>query len=153
MARAKYALSNSGEISLGAGAAKVVLEATAPSAAPMEITKNPTISFNGTSATDGKILVEAVRGSTSGSGDTVNPVARNGNNPTSTTGPTGKENYGSGTQPTGGTVIWADYVEPYRCGFPIPIAGTLLAPGERIGIRCNSPTSKSCRANFPDLEV
>ena len=153
MAGAYYSVRNSQGIATGTSAAKGILMIKAPAAAPMRINKTPTISFDGTSATDGKVKVTVHRGGTDGTGSSVTPTAQVGHNPAGVTAPTAKENYATADIPTGSTNIFQDDVAPYRDGFPLPIAGLVLAPGEILWVETNSPTAKNARVNFPELEV
>jgi hypothetical protein len=151
MARAFYTATTTDGHATGISTAKTQLRITAPPAAPMCITKNPTISADGTSATDGPIKIAVYRGRSDGTGTNITVRDRDEHNPASTTAPSGKENFSANS--SGGTLVFSDFVEPYRKGFPIPLAGLVLEPGESLDFETNSPTAKNVRLNCPELEV
>lgn len=153
MAGAYFSVTNSQNIATGTSGEKGILSVKAPAGVGMRVNKNPTISFDGTSATDAKIPVKVYRGGTDGTGTSVTPAAKEAHNPGSVTAPTAKEDYAPADIPTGSTCIFRDNVAPYRDGFPLPIQGLVLAPGELLWVSTNSSTAKNATVNFPELEV
>ena len=124
--------------------AKTVLGYTAPASAGATV-KRFGIQFKGTTPTDAPILVEALRGATSGTGTSVTPAKVSGH--TGSAQGTAKENYSA--EPSGGTVVARHLVHP-QSGFVLPTE-IQLNPAEQFTLRVTAGVSVSCVPSF-DIE-
>lgn len=121
--------------------AKTIAQIKAPSTHGICV-KNWGVSFDGTSPTEAKVKVELVKGATSGTGSTNNPVKTHGH--TGSIAATGKDNFSG--EPTGGTVVATHYVHPqgnYQINDEI-----VLNPDETLGIRTTTTSSRSACSSF-----
>lgn len=130
----------SGSVALGAGVTKTVLMLSAGSTVGVESPRS-SISFDGTSPTAGKVLVEWVKGATGGTGSSVTPQKIKGSGSVLATA---RDNFSA--EPSGGTVIRSELVHP-QSGYTMP-EQIDLDPSDTISIRCTAPASVNARASF-----
>lgn len=131
----------SSAVGTGAATTKTILQITAPANQGLEVLRS-SISFNGTSPTAGKALVEIVKGTTGGTGTNLPPAKLHGH--TGSVQATAKENFTA--EPTGGTVIFTEQVHP-QSGYTAPEL-IILNPGETLAFRTNVPAAVDARARF-----
>lgn len=121
--------------------AATVLMITAGSGAGLAL-KNISIAVNGTSPTEGKLLVEVVRKFTAGTGvgTTLTPLKVSGH--AGTIQATAKHTFTTEPTTAGGTiVVFSTLVHP-QGNYQIPV-DILVDAGETVAIRVTSPTGKS----------
>jgi len=138
---------NSGAVATGSTQTKTILSLTA-SANVAIVADLISISFNGTSPTAGKILVEVLRSATSGSGGTNNPPVKMNASDSESIQATAKSAYTLGS-PMTGTTIANEYVHPQQ-GYTMPIGsgGLKIKAGETVAINVTAPADVSCVARI-----
>lgn len=141
MAGTRGALTTSSSIATGT-ATKTILQLSAPSGVAVVVNR-ASISFNGTSPTADKILVQLVRSATGGTGTARNPVKINASDSDSLS-TTGKENFT--VEPSGGVVVFEELVHP-QGGYTTPEPIKVKA-GETLAWVVTAPASVPCRARM-----
>lgn len=132
---------NSSSVGTGSATTKTILQITAPASTGIRVTR-ASISFDGTSPTAGKALVELVKGATSGTGTNLTPLKVHGH--TGSVQSTAKENFSG--EPSGGSVAFSELVHT-QSGYTAP-EEIVLNPGETLAFRTNVPAAVNARARF-----
>ena len=137
MARLNVVVTTEGEITLGAGTAKTILQAVAPTNQRLAL-KGFSVSFDGTSATAEPVQVDLVKQTDAGTSTAATPV-KEGTLGSETVQMTARKN--ATVEPTTTDVVRRYEVHPQsgrevRFGLDDEI---ILAGGTRMGIRCTAP--------------
>ena len=137
------ATATTSSVGTGAATTKTVYLVKAPANTGIHV-RMFEISFDGTSPTAGKALVQLVKNTTGGTGTGTNmtPVKISGH--TGSVQATAKENYT--VEPSGGTVIRA-YLVHTQSAFTSP-EDIVLDPGEELSLRTNVPAAVNCRSQM-----
>jgi len=141
MAGTRGTLTTSAGFSTGT-TTKSILQLVAPANTAL-VCNRASISFDGTSSSANKILVQILRSMTGGTGTVRNPVKINASD-SETLQATGVENFSA--EPSGGTVVFEELIHP-QTGYTSPEAIKVKA-GETLTMRVLAPASVPCRARF-----
>lgn len=133
----------SSSVGTGTATTKTILLIKAPANTGIRI-RSWEISFDGTSPTAGKALVQLVKNTTSGTGTgtTLTPVKLAGH--TGSVQATAKENYSA--EPSGGTVIRSVLVHT-QMSYASP-EDLVLNPGEELSLVTNVPAAVNARSSM-----
>lgn len=131
----------SSSVGTGSATTKTILQITAPANTGLRVTR-ASISFDGTSPTAAKALVELVKGATGGTGTNLTTLKLQGH--TGSVQATAKENFT--VEPTGGSVAFTEQVHT-QSGYTAP-EEIILNPGETLAFRTNVAAAVNARARF-----
>lgn len=130
-----FATASIDNVALSASA-KTLIRVAAPSTHGIVVSRLD-YTFNGTDAAAAKVLVEFVKGSTSGTATSLTPAKRHGH--TGSVAATAQHSFSG--EPTGGTVMRHYYVSP--AGGSITPDEFVLNPNETLGIRVTGGNGSS----------
>lgn len=138
-----HATATTGSIGTGTATKKTILLVKAPTNTGVRV-RMWEISFDGTSPTAGKALVQLVKTTTGGTGTGTDLTPTKISGHTGSVQATSKENYSA--EPTGGTVIKSVLVHP-QSSYTTP-EDIVLNPGEELSICTTVPSAVNARATM-----